>query len=149
MGPSTIMKTVLGALLGLLFCFSSSMADTGDRLSDGDRAAIREAIEGQIAAFQADNARLAFSYAAPFVQDRFGDAGRFVAMVKRDYMPVYRPRQVEFSEIFDIRGKPAQRVVVVGPDNEVFSAYYMMEQQPDGGWRISGCILRPIGDRAI
>lgn len=70
-------------------------------------------------------------------------------MVKRGYLPVYRPREVEFSEMLDVRGKPAQRVVVVGPDNDVFSAYYMMEKQPDGSWRIGACILRPIGDRAI
>ncbi len=150
MGLSTVVKSTLCALLaGIFFYASSAVADVADDLSDSDRTAIRDVIQGQIAAFQADDAALAFSFAAPFIQDRFGDAGRFVAMVKRDYMPVYRPRQVEFSEIFDVEGKPAQRVVVVGPDNEVFGAYYMMERQPDGSWRISGCILRPIGDRAI
>ncbi|MGI9500104.1 MAG: DUF4864 domain-containing protein, partial [Geminicoccaceae bacterium] len=62
---------------------------------------------------------------------------------------VYRPRQIEFTDLLDVRGKPAQRLVVIGPDNDVFSAYYLMEQQPDGSWRISGCILRPLGDRSI
>lgn len=149
MRPSKSISWMISLVLGLFLGLSSSMADAVDRLSDGDRQAIRDVIERQIAAFRADDASLAFSFAAPSVQDQFGDASRFVAMVKRGYMPVYRPRQVEFSDLLDLRGKPAQRVVVVGPDNGVFSAYYMMEHQPDGTWRIGACILRPIGGRAI
>jgi len=133
----------------LTLTMSSAWAGTVDQLSDVDRAAIRQAITGQIDAFKADDADRAFSFATPTIQDRFGDASRFVAMVKRGYMPVYRPRQVEFTDLLDVRGQPTQRLVVTGPDNDVFSAYYMMEQQIDGSWRISGCILRPIGDRSI
>ena len=113
-----------------------------------DRSAIRQTIAGQIEAFKANDADLAFSFATPVIQNRFGDASRFVAMVKRGYMPVYRPRQFEFTDLLDVRGKPTQRLVVIGPDNDVFSAYYLMERQPDGSWRISGCILRPIADRS-
>lgn len=149
MRPLTSMKWAMGVVLGLFLGLSSSIADVVDELGDSDREAIRDVIQGQIDAFRADDARLAFSFAAPSVQDQFGNASRFVAMVKQGYMPVYRPRQVEFSNLLDVRGKPAQRVVVVGPDNGVFSAYYMMEPQPDGSWRIGGCILRPIGERAI
>ena len=145
-----------GFLFGFVFFLiispiwtASAWADAVDELSDADRAAIRQTIESQIAAFQADDADLAFSFATPMIQNQFGDSSRFVAMVKRGYMPVYRPRQVEFSDLLDVRGKPTQRIVVTSPDNEVFSAYYLMEQQPDGSWRISGVFLRPIGDRAI
>ena len=147
--PLTSLMKALGFVLGLFLGLQPSLADSVDRLSNDDRSAIRNVIESQIAAFQADDAHTAFSFAAPSIQHRFGDASRFIAMVKRGYMPVYRPREVEFSELLDVRGNPAQRVVVVGPDNEVFNAYYMMEQQADGSWRIRGCILRPIGDRSI
>lgn len=123
-------------------------ADAVDELSDADRMAIRQTIESQIEAFRVDDADRAFSFATPMIQDRFGDSSRFVAMVKRGYMPVYRPRQVEFSDLLDVRGKPTQRLVVIGPDNGVFSAYYLMERQSDGSWRISGVLLRPIGDRS-
>ena len=149
MVSSKLTRMIMGVLMGLCVSLSSSIADTVDQLSDKDRASIRQVIQSQMDAFQADDAGTAFSFAAPSIQDQFGDASRFIAMVKRGYMPVYRPRDVEFSEILEIRGKPTQRVVVVGPENGVFSAYYMMEQQPDGSWRISGCVLRPIGDRAI
>jgi len=127
----------------------SAWADAVDELSDADRTAIRQAITSQMEAFKVNDADRAFSFATPSIQDRFGDATRFVTMVKRGYMPVYRPRQVEFSDLLEVRGKPTQRLVVVGPENDVFSAYYMMEQQDDASWRISGVILRPIGDRSI
>ncbi|MDH3658869.1 MAG: DUF4864 domain-containing protein [Alphaproteobacteria bacterium] len=127
---------------------SAALANAVDELSDADRTAIRQAIRGQIEAFKADDADLAFSFATPMIRHRFGNASRFVAMVKRGYRPVYRPRQIEFTDLLDVRGKPTQRLVVIGPDNGVFSAYYLMERQPDGSWRISGCIIRPIGDRS-
>ncbi|MGI9434443.1 MAG: DUF4864 domain-containing protein [Geminicoccaceae bacterium] len=147
------MRGGLALLLGLCLCIvagiSVARSDVADSLSDADRTAIRNVIQAQIAAFRADDDLLAFSFATPSIQNRFGDASSFIAMVKRGYLPVYRPRHVEFSELLDVQGKLAQRVVVVGPDSSVFSAYYLMQRQPDGDWRISGCVLRPIGDRAI
>lgn len=128
---------------------ASAWADAVGELSDADRTAIRQTIASQMEAFKANDVDRAFSFATPSIQDRFGDASRFVAMVKRGYLPVYRPRQVEFTDLLEVRGKPTQRLVVIGPDNDVFSAYYMMEQQDDASWRISGVILRPIGDRSI
>lgn len=137
-------------LLGLLLTMTvGALADAVEELTPADRAAIHDVIAGQIAAFQADDAATAFSYATPKIQARFGDPSRFIAMVKHGYLPVYRPRHVEFSELFDLHGDPAQRVVVIGPENDVFSAYYLMKKQRDGSWRIDGCLLRPIGDRAI
>ncbi|MGI9419048.1 MAG: DUF4864 domain-containing protein, partial [Geminicoccaceae bacterium] len=92
---------------------SAASADSVDQLSDADRSAIRETIRSQIEAFKANDPDLAFSFATPMIQNRFGDSSRFVAMVKRGYMPVYRPRQVEFTDLLDVRGKPTQRIVVV------------------------------------
>jgi hypothetical protein len=141
---------MLGMVWALSLSFAlSALADVVDGLTAGDRAAIRQTIESQIEAFRANDADLAFSFAAPTIQDHFGTSSRFIAMVKRGYRPVYRPREFEFSELFDVRGKPTQRLVVIGPDNDVFSAYYMMQRQDDGSWRISGCVLRPIGDQSI
>ena len=151
MVPSTLKCHGLCGLLlwvTLVLAVPPALADVVDELTDADRSAIRQTIAGQIEAFKANDADRAFSFATPVIQDRFGDASRFVAMVKRGYMPVYRPRQFEFTDLLDVRGKPTQRLVVIGPDNDVFSAYYLMERQPDGSWRISGCILRPIADRS-
>ena len=70
-------------------------------------------------------------------------------MVRQGYRPVYRPREFEFADLLDVLGRPAQRLTVVGPDHGVFNAYYIMQRQADGSWRINGCILKPIGDQSI
>jgi hypothetical protein len=32
-------------------------------------------------------------------------------------------------------------VDLIGPDGEAATALYAMEQEPDGSWRIAGCML--------
>jgi hypothetical protein len=36
----------------------------------------------------------------------------------------------------------------VAPDFAVVTAYYIMQQQADGTWRINGCVLRESADQA-
>ena len=70
-------------------------------------------------------------------------------MVKAGYLSVYRPREVRFGELIDDRGAPVQPVLLVGPELEVVTAYYLMEKQADGTWRIDGCVLREVPERAL
>ncbi len=106
-------------------------------------------IEAQLDAFRADDGATAFSYASPTIQEVFDNPNRFMTMVRTSYQPVYRPREVEFQDVIEVRGVPTQLVLLVGPDSEVVTAFYEMQQQADGAWRINGCILRPLSDRAI
>jgi len=41
-----------------------------------------------------------------------------------------------------------QRVLLVGPDGVPVVADYLMQRQPDGSWRINGCILERPPDRS-
>lgn len=118
-------------------------------LTAADRTAIREVIEAQLDAFRADDGVTAFSYASPTIRKIFDNPSRFMTMVRTSYLPVYRPREVEFQDVIDVRGMPTQLVLLVGPDNEVVTAFYEMQLQADGTWRINGCILRPLADRSI
>ncbi|MGJ3249018.1 MAG: DUF4864 domain-containing protein [Elainellaceae cyanobacterium] len=118
-------------------------------LTDTDRAVIRAVIEQQLEAFQADDANTAFSFASPGIQSQFGSPEQFMEMVKSSYLPVYRPRSVMFEGIITIEGRLAQRVIVMGADGNLMSAYYVMEKQPDAGWRINGCILMPLEGQGI
>jgi hypothetical protein len=139
----------VGLLLALLVSVGGlARAEGVADLSGADRATIRQVIEAQLAAFQADDGTTAFSFASPMIQTMFGDPASFMTMVRTGYLPVYRPREVEFQGLIDFRGQPTQLVLLVGPENEVVTAYYLMERQPDGTWRINGCILRPAAERA-
>jgi hypothetical protein len=56
---------------------------------------------------------------------------------------------VRFQHLLRHQGEPVQPVLLVGPDLEVVTAYYAMQKQPDGTWRINGCILAPAPDEAL
>jgi hypothetical protein len=120
---------------------SASRAGQAEPIDDADRSAIRGVIEAQLGAFQADDGPLAFSYASPAIQRQFGTAENFMLMVRTGYLPVYRPRDVEFGPVIEFQGQPTQLVLLVGPDLRVVTAYYLMEKQPQGEWRINGCVL--------
>lgn len=106
-----------------------------------DRAAIQGVITRQIEAFRRDDGAAAFGLASPGIQGQFGDAQRFMDMVRRAYPPVHRPRSVEFTELRATDGQIVQEVELTGPDGKPALALYSMERDSAGEWRISGCIL--------
>ena len=112
----------------------------------GDVAAIRAVIQGQLDAFRLDNAGQAFAYASPAIQSIFKSPDAFLSMVKSSYQPVYRPREVEFRDLVPVEGRWTQRVLVVGPDGVPIVAQYVMERQPDGSWRIDGCVFEQTNE---
>jgi hypothetical protein len=109
--------------------------------------AIRGIINDQMAAFRRDDATAAFNDASPFIQGRFQRPDIFLEMVKSGYAPVYRPQQVEFRDLVPAADGLDQRVFVLGPDGRAYLAHYLMQRQPDGSWKINGCILEVLDDR--
>ena len=118
-------------------------------LSDADRSSIRDVVESQLAAFQRDDGARAFSYASPTVRRQFVTPERFMDMVRTGYAPVYRPREVTFRDVVVAGDVPAQKVLLVGPDGVPVMAIYPMQRQADGSWKIDGCFLVGVDDRAI
>ena len=110
--------------------------------SAADQAEFQRVISQQIAAFRADNDEAAYGFAAPSIKRLFPSPDIFMRMVRQGYRPVYRPRSFRFGEVaLDPLGRPTQRVTIVGPDGRIYEALYSMERQPDGSWRIDGCML--------
>jgi hypothetical protein len=118
-------------------------------ISTTERTAIQRVIGQQLEAFKRHDARGAFAYAAPAIQELFGSPERFMLMVSREYPPIYRVRSFTFGELEIVGGEFTQRVTVVGEDGDAAAAYYLMAKQDDGSWRILGCILVPIDETVI
>lgn len=116
--------------------------------SPADVTAIRGVIEAQLQAFRADDSAQAFAYASPAIQSIFKTPDTFMTMVRAGYKSVYRPREVEFRDLLPLEGRWTQRVLVVGSDGVPVVAQYVMEQQPDGSWRIDGCVLEQSNEQA-
>ena len=124
----------------------AALAAEAGPTTGGEGAEIRRVIEGQLDAFRRDDGEGAFAFAAPSIRAMFGDAATFLRMVRTGYPPVYRPREVEFRSLGVEDGRLTQRVLLVGPDGVPVVARYYMEQQPDGSWRIGGCVLEQSPD---
>jgi hypothetical protein len=114
-------------------------------LEVSDLHAIRSLIEDQIAAFRRHDAEAAWRYVAPGLQERFVTPENFLEMVRTGYGPVYSPRSYHFGEIVPTPEGLGQWLEVVGPDGERVGALYLLERQPDGSWRSSGCLLTMPG----
>lgn len=143
-----LLGAVLLAILSVLPAVGRAESDTAAP-TDFDRAAIRQVIESQLAAFQKDDGAQAFSYASPFIQSKFGSPEIFMEMVRTGYRPVYRPREVEFRDLVSENERLFQKVFIVGPDGESVLALYEMQRQPDGTWKINGCILVKAPDQSV
>jgi DNA-binding transcriptional LysR family regulator len=123
--------------------------DRPSALPAPEQAAIRQVIEGQLAAFQHDDGAAAFGYATPMIQQKFGDAATFMSMVKSGYGAVYRPRSVAFDALRDTEFGPDQVLQLIGPDGLSYTAHYIMQKQPDGRWMINGCYLTRGTDQSV
>jgi len=106
-----------------------------------DVANIRNIILRQLNAFRDDDAEKAFSYAAPEIRRIFKTPEMFLHMVRKSYQSVYRPQSFAFKTIKRIDGNIVQPLAVVGPSGVSETALYIMEQQPDGSWKIGACIM--------
>jgi hypothetical protein len=135
-------------LVAAILLGAAGPAAADDSIAPADAQAIQRVIQGQMNAFRVDDWTAAFGYAAPSIRQKFQSPQIFSQMVTQAYQPVYRPRSVEFRELKASEFGPTQEVFVVGPDGVGYLAYYTMEQQPDGTWRISGCYLVQIQDQS-
>lgn len=135
--------------LVLVVATAALPARAEDAIPPADAAAIRQVIQGQLDAFQHDDWNAAFGYAAPTIQTKFVSPEVFSQMVTGGYRPVYRPKSVEFRELKASEFGPTQELFLVGPDGLSYLAYYTMERQPDGTWRINGCYLVRGQDQSV
>ena len=107
----------------------------------GDAQAIRDAVQLQLDAFAEDDAATAFELATTSVRTLFGDADSLLRVVKRQFPPVYRHRDVVFSMPEIVSGRALQLVRLTDAENLIWIAVYAMQQETDGSWKIDGCKL--------
>jgi hypothetical protein len=125
--------------LGLLWCCAGAVPAAPD-VNPADARAARAVIEAQLAAFAADDAERAFSFAAPGIRESFGSAERFMAMVRKGYPVVYRPTSVRFLEPVGEQGAVLQRVRMTDDTGAAWMVVYELQRQADRSWRITGCV---------
>jgi len=128
--------------------FFGLYAQTVEPLRPDDRAAVRLVIEGQLAAFAADDAEQAFSYASETIQATFMTARNFMDMVRIAYPVVYRPASLSFQVPVMKNAEVWQAVQMRDAMGVDWMALYTLKRQGDGVWKINGCVLQRGTDRA-
>lgn len=108
-----------------------------------DVAEIRGVIHRQIDALRRDDARAAFALVSPSAQAEFGTPERFIEAVRSSCRPVTRPLGVAFVGLVVLGDEVIQEVRLTDPAGVPWLAYYTMEQQRDGSWRMNACNLLP------
>jgi hypothetical protein len=121
---------------------------SGETTSAEDTRQIRGVIKNQLDALGRDNWVEAFSYAAPFIQRKFGSPNTFRRMIMGGYAIVHRPTKISFEALEEIGGRLAQKVFMVGPDGKSAMVVYFMERQSDDTWRIGGVSIIPLADQS-
>jgi len=146
------MKLVVNVCLAL--CLSavalSHAAQRGVRgPQQEDWSTIRGVISAQLAAFQRDDAKTAYSFAAPEIRNQYRTPHEFMRMVRTGYKAVYRPRSVRFLHHFIVAGQPVQPLQIINAEQQLTVAYYVMQRQKDGSWKIAGCSLKGASATSI
>lgn len=103
--------------------------------------AIQAVVQAQLDAFAHNDAKRAFSLAAPDIRKQFGTPERFMTMVRVGYPVVHRPRTVVFLKPVMEDSELLQPVQLTDADGQVWLATYVMKRQKDKSWRIGGCTL--------
>lgn len=140
-GPGVLARAALAAGASIAMGLSALALDAADEKAG------RDIVSKQLEAFKADDGTAAFGYASPAIQGMFGEAGRFLDMVRRTYPPVYRPRTYAFGPARDAAEGFEQAVEIQDERGVDWDAIYSFERQPDGSWKISGCrLVKRAGD---
>jgi len=143
-----IIYPVLFALVFLLaptavkaFDFSfpdPSPADLGQRV-----------ISNQISAFVEGDSDRAFSYTSRSIRRIFGTPGKFIAMVKKGYLPLYKPSNFRFGKSIISNGNLYQQVITTDNKGKMWEALYALIQQSNGEWKITKVIINPLDGKFI
>lgn len=110
--------------------------------------AIRDVISDQIAAFQAEDAGRAFTFASPFIQDKFQTPETFGRMVREGYPMVWNPSEVTFLDAREMGGKLWQEVLLRDAEGRGWIAEYEIVEI-DGALRINGVRVREAPEQSV
>ena len=146
---SLAIRSLAVALAGVIFVLLLPVMATAQSppavtsLRAAEWKAIEAVIRTQLAAMKSGDSAKSFAHAAPAIQQQFGTAENFLAMVRIGYGALLAARYTEFLEGAVVEGNVIQPLRIIAPDNSVQVALYTMQKQPDGRWKIAGCALAP------
>lgn len=131
-----------------LLCLALGSHAATLRLTDADAVGVQAAVKGQLAALAANDAKRAFSFAAPNVRERVVTAQRFMQMVRAGYPLLLQPSHVHLLVPHRLPdGTAVQQAQMQDARGDSWLVTYTLRQQKDRAWRISGCDIQVYKSR--
>jgi hypothetical protein len=109
-------------------------------------------ISGQIAAMMSADADKAYSYASPGIQSLYPDKNTFLAMVQKNYEPVFHAGTYAFGRSKLVGGGEVvlQEVMIGAKQGTDWTAIYEMRLMDDGSYKVNGVrMIRNTGSQGI
>lgn len=103
---------------------------------------IRNTIQSQLDAFEADDVVTAVSYASPTIKEIFVSPENFGTMVRQGFPMVWRHEGVQMLELREVAGRLYQRVLITDTAGRGHVLDYQMIETPEG-WQINGVQILP------
>ncbi len=122
-------------IAGILLTCLMSLSLNGP--AEAQSVEIEGVISSQMEAFKADDFERAFTFASPSIRQIFRTPDNFGRMVSQGYPMVWRPAEIKYLELREIRGQLVQKVMVTDGQGGVHVLDYAMIQT-DMGWKING-----------
>ncbi|TWF54167.1 DUF4864 domain-containing protein [Neorhizobium alkalisoli] len=135
------------SVIAFLVLFLATAARAEDPVADAQAV-----ISGQIAALMSDDADKAYSYASPGIRDLYPDKNAFLAMVQKNYEPVYHAGTYAFGRSKLVGGGEVvlQEVLIGARQGTDWTAIYEMRLMDDGSYKINGVrMMRNTGSQGI
>ena len=135
----------------ILYFLISGLTLAEDKLTKESQSKekIIAVIDAQLEAFRSGDAERAYSLATPGIQRQFTNSSIFMKMVINGYNVLRQPTKVEYHDLREHFGVKVQLVKLTDLNGFTFQAFYQMEQQNSGEWRIGGCMIQQVDQNKI
>ncbi|MDE1158647.1 MAG: DUF4864 domain-containing protein [Neorhizobium sp.] len=137
------LPAVLSLIVSLvlpLAVLSGPVAAAEDPVADAQAV-----ISAQIKALMHDDAAAAYGFASPSIRSLFPDEEQFLAMVRKNYAPVYHLGTYAFGRSRLIGGGEMvlQEVMIGAREGKDWTAIYQMRLMDDGSYKVDGVRMVP------
>jgi hypothetical protein len=137
-------KPLMLCLLSFFLITELTWAEKKSTEETKDKENIIAVIDAQLDAFRSGDAEKAYSFASPGIQRQFPNSAIFMQMVMNSYNVLRQPTQVEYQDLREHFGVWVQTTQLTDLNGFTFQAFYQMEQQTSGEWRIGGCMIQQV-----
>lgn len=117
-------------------------------ISESDKMLIRQLIENQLQAFQANDLATALSLTSPKIQSKF-TLQDFSQIITAKYGAILKPRSVMFRGFTLVNNFPALIAMIMDQSGNLVKVVFIVQHQQDYSWRVHGYELAGINEKIV